>query len=127
MVLAVQLYDVYRESILGFVSKKALRGKRIALVNPTLVSTWFSVLPGFGPAGEVLLFRQKTPKPLTPRLVSLERMDASLRRADQLAPLKQGPPADESVPPLGQTAGVGPWEPNLSMTHKNERGSIYFV
>jgi hypothetical protein len=127
MVLALQLYDVYRESILGFASKKALGGKRIAFVNPTLVSTWFSVLPGFAPAGEALLFRKKGPKPLTPRLVSLERMDASLRRADQLAPLKQGPPTDESVPPLGQKAGVGPWEPNLSVTHKKERGSIYFV
>jgi len=38
----------------------------------------------------------------------LERMNASLRRADQLAPLKQGPPMNASVPPLGQTAGVGP-------------------
>ena len=56
------------------------------------------------------LFRQKGPKPLTPRLASLKRTDASLRRADQLAPLKQGPPGDESVPPLGQTAGVGTWE-----------------
>ena len=54
MVLALQLYDVYRESILGFASKKALGGKRIAIVNPTLVSTWFSVLPGFAPAGEAL-------------------------------------------------------------------------
>jgi hypothetical protein len=61
MVLALQLDDVYRESILGFASKKALGGKRIALVNPTLVSTWFSVLPGFAPAGEDLLFRQKDP------------------------------------------------------------------
>ena len=106
MILALQLYEVYRESILGFANKKALGGKRIALVNPALVSTWFSVLPGFAPAGEALLFRQKSPKPLTPRLISLERTDASLRRADQLAPLKQGPPTDESVPPLGQTAGV---------------------
>ncbi len=127
MVLALQLYDVYRESILGFASQKALGGERIALVTLTLVSTCFSVLPGFAPAGEALLFRQKAPKPLTPRLVSLERTDASLRRADQLAPLKQGPPADESVPPLGQTAGVGPWGPNLSVTHKKERGTTYFV
>ena len=112
---------------LGFASKKALGGKRIALVNPTLVSTWFSVLPGFAPAGEALLFRQKAPKPLTPRLVSLERMDASLRRADQLAPLKQGPPADESVPPLGQTAGVRPWETNKSVPHMKERETIYSV
>ncbi|MDH3771196.1 MAG: hypothetical protein OET79_09470, partial [Nitrospirota bacterium] len=68
--------------------------------------------------------RQKAPKPLTPRLVSLERTDASLRRADQLAPLKQGPPADESVPPLGQTAGVEPWETNTSVTHMKEGGGI---
>jgi len=54
----------------GFASKKALRGERIALVNPTFVLTWFSVLPGFAPAGEALLFRQKSPKPLTPRLAS---------------------------------------------------------
>jgi hypothetical protein len=106
MVLAVQLYDVYRESILGFASKKALAGEHIALVYPTLVSMGFSVLPGFAPAGEAILFRQKAPKPVTPRLVSLERTDASLRRADQLAALRQGPPADESVPPWGQTAGV---------------------
>ena len=41
--------------------------------------------------------------------------------------LKQGPPADESVPPLGQTAGVGPWETNLSGTHMKERGTLYSV
>ena len=92
----------------GFASKKALAGEHIALVFPTLVSRGFSVLPGFAPGGELLFFREKEPKPLTPRLASLERTDASLKRADQLAPLKQGPPADESVPPLGQTAGVGP-------------------
>jgi hypothetical protein len=39
MVLALQLYDVYRKSILGFASKKALAGERIAVVSPTLVST----------------------------------------------------------------------------------------
>jgi hypothetical protein len=38
MVLALQLYDVYRESILGFVSKKALAGERIVHVYATLVS-----------------------------------------------------------------------------------------
>ncbi len=54
------------------------------------------MLPGFAPAVEAILFRQKG-----------ERTDASLKRAAQLARLKQGPPAEESVPPLGQTAGVG--------------------
>ncbi|WP_443147676.1 hypothetical protein [Nitrospira sp.] len=64
-------------------------------------------MPGFAPAGEALLFRQKGPKPLTPRLALGERPDASLKRAVQLAGLKQGPPTGESVPSLGQTAGVG--------------------
>jgi len=60
---------------------------------------WGGVVePRFGPAAEPLLFRLKWPKPLTPRLASLERTDANLRRADQLAPLKQGPLADKSVP-----------------------------
>jgi hypothetical protein len=127
MVLALQLDDVYQKSISGVSSKKTLADERIARVFPTLVSTWCSVLPGFAPAGEALLFRQKAPKPVTPRLTSLERRDASLRRADQLAPLKQGPPADESVPPLGQTEGVGPGETNLSLTPMKERGTIYIL
>jgi hypothetical protein len=38
MVLALQLYDVYGESILGFPVKKALAGETIALMPPTLVS-----------------------------------------------------------------------------------------
>ena len=130
MVLAIQLDDVYRKSILGFA------GERLARVFATFVSTGSSVWPGFAPAGEApstwlrtgLLFRQKGPKPLTPRLASWEGRDASLRRADQLAEpvlsliegLTHGPPADESVPSVGQTAGVGPWETNLSGTHIKE-------
>ena len=46
-------------------------------------------------------------------------------RADQLAPLKQGPPAAESVPPLGQTAGVGPREMNISVTPMKEWGTLF--
>ena len=127
MVLVLQLDDVFQEPILDFASQKVLPGEGFALVSPIIVSTRFSVLPGFAPAGEALLFRQKDPKPLTPRLASLERMDASLRRADQLAPLKQGPPADESVPPLGRTAGVGSWETNISVTRMKKRGAINSV
>ena len=135
MVLVLQLYDVYRGSILGFARAKVLAVEQIALVPPIIVSTEFSVLPGFAPAGEALLFWQKDPKPLTSRLALLERTDASLRRADQLAEsilshvegLKQGPPADESVPPLGQTAGVGAWETNKSVPHMKERETIYSV
>jgi len=82
---------VYREFILGLARQEALAGERIAGVSLNIVSTCFSVLPGFAPAGEALLFRQNDQKPLTPRLASLERTDASLRRAAQLALLKQGP------------------------------------
>jgi hypothetical protein len=39
MILALQLDDVYLKSILGFASKKALVGERIALGYLTLVST----------------------------------------------------------------------------------------
>ena len=85
------------------------------------------MLPGFAPAGEALLFRQKAPKPMTPCLASWERRDVSLLRADQLAPLTQGPPADESVTPSGQTAGVEPWETNHSETHMKERGILYYI
>jgi hypothetical protein len=105
------------------------------------------MLPGFAPAGELVAWRvpkdapfvveQKDPitvalfethyATVTPRLASLEGTDASLQRADQLAPLKQGPPADKSVLSLSQTAGVGPWETNISVTHMKERGVIYSV
>ncbi|MBA3612871.1 MAG: hypothetical protein H0W49_08140 [Nitrospirales bacterium] len=43
---------MYRESLLGFFQKTSLASERIALVYPTLVSTRFSVVPGFAPAGE---------------------------------------------------------------------------
>ncbi len=37
-------------------------------------------MPGFGPAAEILLFRQKDPKPLTPRPAILDGRDASFKR-----------------------------------------------
>jgi hypothetical protein len=67
-------------------------------------------MPGFGPAAEVILFRQKDPKPLTPRPVSLDETDARLRRADQLTAFTQGPPFDKSIRPEGRAAGVGQLE-----------------
>jgi hypothetical protein len=67
-------------------------------------------MPGFGPAAEVLLVRQKDSKPLTLRPVSSEWTAAKHRRAGQLAALKQGPPNDESVRPGERAAGVGQWE-----------------
>ena len=71
-------------------------------------------MPGFGPAAEVLLVRQKDPKPLTPSPVTSEWADASHGRAGQLAVpvlspaegLKQGPPRDESVRPGVRVEGV---------------------
>jgi hypothetical protein len=43
LILVLQLYYVYRESILEFVSQKVLGGERIALVSPIFVSSCFSV------------------------------------------------------------------------------------
>ncbi len=84
------------------------------------------LLLGASRRAQPLLWRQKDPKPLTLRLASWGRMDANLRRAGQLAPLKQGLPTDESVPPLGQTAGVGTWEMNSSGSQmKRGRNNIF--
>lgn len=47
------------------------------------------MMPGLAPAGEVLLFRQKGPKPLTLSSGDEEGTDARWR-ANQLAGLKQG-------------------------------------
>ncbi len=70
----------------------------------------------------------KGPKTIdAPSGLILEGTDASLRRAGQLAPLKQGPPADKSVPPLGQPAGVGPCDPEPFSDSHERVGSIYSV
>ena len=79
----------------------------MALIFLTLVFMRFLVLPGFAPANEPLLFRQKWPKPVTPRQASLDGTGASLRRADQLAALKQGLLNHQSVRPWSLSAGVG--------------------
>nr|HQU29581.1 hypothetical protein [Nitrospirales bacterium] len=55
---------------------------------------------------EVLLFRQKDPKPVTPRPASSDGTDASYGRAGQLAWLKQGPQEGQSVRLVSRTAGV---------------------
>jgi len=85
------------------------------------------VLPGFGPAAEPLLFRQKQPKPLMPRLASFNEMDANHGRASQLAALKQGSPTDESVHSEGRTAGVGLWKTNIAGVKMIERGTMHSV
>ncbi len=64
-----------------------------------MISPEVRALPGFGPAAEPLLFRQKWPKPMTPSLATLDRADERSRRAAQLAPLEQGLPIVESVRP----------------------------
>ena len=46
-------------------------------------------------------------------------------RASQLAVLKQGSPAHESVLPESRAAGVGPWETNMSGIQIKERGTIH--
>jgi len=119
MVLVLQLYDFYREPILGFASQKVLADERIPLVSPTLVSTCFSVLPGFAPASEALLFRQKDPKPLTPRPASSDKSNAGHGRAGQLAVLKQGPPVNRNVRLWDRAAGAGQGKKDLNIVKGN--------
>jgi hypothetical protein len=66
-----------------------------------------SLLHGASRRARPLLWRQKWPKPVTPRQASLDGTDASLRRADQLAALRQGLLNHRSVRPLSLSAGVG--------------------
>lgn len=75
---------------------------------------------GFGQAAEVLLgasrrappllWRQKDPKPLTPRPASSDETNAGHGRAGQLALLKQGPPVDGSVRLWDRTADAAQGE-----------------
>ena len=83
--------------------KNYFNAKRFFLSHAHLI---FSVA-GFRPGRRGPFVSAKGPKTIDAPSGSWERTDASLRRADQLAPLKQGPPNAKSVPPLGQTAGVG--------------------
>jgi hypothetical protein len=90
-----------------------ISSKSIGVWNALFIvhQRWFSfvylAMPGFALANEVLFFREKDPKPLTPSQASSDGTDATLRKADQLASLKQGLPNDQSVRPLGLSAGVG--------------------
>jgi hypothetical protein len=63
MVLPFQLDDVYRESILGHIRKKARIDSQIARMQLTLESTICSVLPGFASAGEGLLDASREAQP----------------------------------------------------------------
>ena len=128
--------------------------KRGGEVNPSHLSTQLScprdflccrvsprqasLSPDVSRRAPPLLIRRKDPTTValfethhatvTPRLASLERTDASFRRADQLAALRQGPPVDQSVPPWGQTAGVGPWETeDFSDPHEKTRRTIFCI
>ncbi|WP_447963223.1 hypothetical protein [Nitrospira sp. Ecomares 2.1] len=62
MVLALQLYDVYRESILGFASKKALAGKGTASVAPTSRINVMFCVAGFRPGRRGPFVSAKGPK-----------------------------------------------------------------
>ncbi|MBA3613430.1 MAG: hypothetical protein H0W49_11090 [Nitrospirales bacterium] len=64
MVLALQLYDVCWESILGIAIQNALGGEGTTMMHSTQGSKGFSVLPGFAPAGEGLLDASRRAQPL---------------------------------------------------------------
>ena len=64
---------------------------------------------------------------MTPRPASFNEMNAKHGRASQLAALKQGSPAHESVHPEGRAAGVGHWGMNISGILLKECGTIHSV
>ena len=102
MVIVLQFYDAYQESIFDCSSE-------IDHVLPIITSTEIFCVAGFRPGrrgfawrvpkGATVVVEAKDPKPVTPRPATSDGADASLRRADQLALLKQGPPVVSSVPP----------------------------
>ena len=55
----------------------------------------------------------------------MQGTDASLRRADQLAPLKQGPPADESVPPVGRRQASDHGDELFRDSHERARSHVF--
>jgi hypothetical protein len=65
-------------------------------------------MPGLGPAAEVLLFRQKWPKPMTPRLALLEGRDAKDTKSGPTRSAQTRAAKCEERPSWGQPAGVGP-------------------
>ncbi|MDT3778673.1 hypothetical protein PJI16_13995 [Nitrospira sp. MA-1] len=63
-------------------------------------------MPGFGPAAEVLLFRQKDPKPLTPRPSHL--IDRTLNTGERANSLRTHKARQDKERPIrGRAAGVG--------------------
>ena len=48
-----------------------VQGPALIVCDHTSMGDPFEVLPGFGPAAEILLFRQKDPKPSSPGVVFL--------------------------------------------------------
>ena len=91
----------YRESILNFLNiQQLLAGVKFLPRSLATAFKWFSMLPGFAPAGEPLLFRQKWPKPLTPSLATLDGSDAGLKSGPTRCP--QTRPAEyKERPTLG--------------------------
>jgi hypothetical protein len=62
IVPALQLYDLYRESILGFISKKALAGEGIARVSPNSRINVIFCVAGFRPGRRGPFVSAKGPK-----------------------------------------------------------------
>ncbi len=104
-----------------FVSQKILVCERIALVSPNHSDIVLFCIAGFRPGRRGPFVLAKGPKTIDAQSGLMGSGGTpSFRRASQLAPLKQGPPAEKSVPPLDQTAGVELWETNISVTPMKE-------
>ena len=68
---------------------------------------FFRASGGSSPGDESLLFRQKGPKPLTPRLAFWEGRDANFLKSGPTRQAQTGAARCEECPSLGQPAGVG--------------------
>ena len=82
-----------------------LAGEPMASVPLTFVSMRFSVLPGFSPAGDDPLFRQKAPKPFPPSSARLNRADAGNGKGGPTRQAQTRSVLDLSVSPVGRSAG----------------------
>ena len=117
----------YFNPIVTPINFRLVQSKKHDSKHISLTGNFFNIreMSGFGPAGELLLFRQKDPKPLTPRPASSNETNAGSGRAGQLAVLKQGPPVDGSVLLWDRSAGAeqsGGESSGNSMCH----GSFYW-
>ena len=90
-----------------YFNQKHRRVERTIHCSATMVFRCLSGNAGFRPGERGPFLSGKGPKTIDVQPGLICGTDASLRKEDQLASLKQGLQNDQSVPPLGLSASVG--------------------